>query len=67
MNDWDKVSAAFDFLEAVTPYLDEMASRGDYQAKTLHEQAVVILEEEHEAGCPATDGFGCRCGEEQAQ
>ena len=21
----------------------------------------------HKEGCPATDGFGCRCGEEQEQ
>ena len=48
MNDWDKVSAAFDFLEAVTPYLADMAERGDYQAKTLHEQAVAILEGEQD-------------------
>lgn len=48
MSDWDKVAEAFDFLEAVMPYLDEMASRGDYQAKTLHEQAVAILEGEQD-------------------
>ena len=46
MSDWDIVAAAFDFIEAVTPYLADMAERGDYQAKTLHEQAVAILEGE---------------------
>jgi hypothetical protein len=45
MSDWDKMAKAFDFIEAVIPYLDEMASRGDYQAKMLHEQAVAVLEE----------------------
>jgi hypothetical protein len=45
MSDWDKVSAAFDFIEAVTPYLKDMAERGDYQAKMLHEQAVAIEED----------------------
>lgn len=46
MSDWDRVSAAFDFLEAVIPYLADMAERGDYQAKTLHQQAVAALDEE---------------------
>ena len=48
MSDWDRVSAAFDFLEAVIPYLDEMASRGDYQARVLHQQAVAVLDEEED-------------------
>jgi hypothetical protein len=46
MSDWDKLAKAFDFIEAVIPYLDEMASRGDYQARTLHEQATAIEEEQ---------------------
>jgi|APGre2960657423_1045063.scaffolds.fasta_scaffold712910_1 hypothetical protein len=46
MSDWNKLSKAFDFIEAVIPYLDEMASRGDYQAKMLHEQATTIEDEE---------------------
>ena len=28
---------------------------------------IKLSEEEHEAGCPAIDGFGCRCGEEPDQ
>lgn len=46
MSDWDKVSAAFDFIEAVTPYLAEMAERGDYQAKALLGQALEINEDQ---------------------
>lgn len=42
----DKISAAFAFIEAVTPYLAEMAERGDYQAKALLEQAAAIEEEQ---------------------
>lgn len=61
--DEQQTSKVFDFIDAVKPYLSEMAERGDYQAKALLEQAEAIEEEPHEAGCPATDGFGCRCNE----
>lgn len=42
----EQTAEIFGFLILAIPYLDEMASRGDYQAKTLHEQAVGILDEE---------------------
>lgn len=48
VNYWERVALAFDFIEAVTPYLADMAQRGDYEAKTLHEQATTIEDKEEE-------------------
>jgi hypothetical protein len=48
MTDWEKVSAAFDMLEDLEPFLCDLAERGDYQAKTLHERVVSILDEEQD-------------------
>lgn len=45
---WKQVIEIFKFIKAVTPYLADMAERGDYQAKTLHEQAKAILDEHGE-------------------
>jgi hypothetical protein len=38
----------FAFIRAVTPYLDDMASRGDHAAMHLHVVAVGILAGEGE-------------------
>ena len=43
MSDWEKLSAAFDCLEAVTAYLNDIAKYGDYQAWALHEQVLSQL------------------------
>ena len=48
MTDWEKVSAAFDVLEDIEPFLCDLAERGDYQAKTLHERVIAILEEDQD-------------------
>jgi hypothetical protein len=45
---WKQVSEIFGFLKAAAKYLDEMAERGDYQAVTLHNRVVSILEEHDE-------------------
>lgn len=63
----EQTAEIFAFIQSVTPYLDDMAARGDHKAMHLHVAAVGILaehgEEPHEPPCPAADGFGCRCGE----
>jgi hypothetical protein len=48
MNDWDKVALAFDLLEELEPFLSDLAERGDFQARSLHERVVSILEEEQD-------------------
>jgi hypothetical protein len=48
MTDWEKVEQAFDMLEELEPFLCDLAERGDYKAKTLHERVLSILDEEEE-------------------
>jgi hypothetical protein len=48
MSDWEKIEQAFDMLEELEPFLSDLAERGDYQAKTLHERVVSILDEEQD-------------------
>ena len=48
MSDWEKVSAAFDLLEELEPFLCDLAERGDYQAKILHERVMAVLDEEQD-------------------
>lgn len=48
MSDWDKMAKAFNFIEAVIPYLNDMAERGDYRAWALHEQVIAVLDEHGE-------------------
>jgi hypothetical protein len=49
MSDWDKVSAAFDILEDLELFLCDLADRGDYQAKVLHERVMSVLNGEQPA------------------
>jgi hypothetical protein len=48
MSDWEKVELAFDLLEELEPFLSDLAERGDFQASTLHERVVSILDEEQD-------------------
>jgi hypothetical protein len=44
----DQLAELFEFIRAVTPYLDDMAARGDHTAMHLHVVAVGILAEHGE-------------------
>jgi hypothetical protein len=48
MSDWGKMAKAFDFIEAVTAYLNDIVKYGDYQAWALHEQVLSILDKEQD-------------------
>ena len=45
---WKQVAEIFEFIKAVTPYLDDMSARGDHKAMHLHVVAVGILAEHGE-------------------
>jgi hypothetical protein len=44
----DNISELFEFIRAVTPYLEDMGDRGDHEAMRLHVVAVGILAEHGE-------------------
>jgi hypothetical protein len=48
MSDWEKIGLAFDVLEDIEPFLCDLAERGDYQAKILHERVIAILDEDQD-------------------
>jgi hypothetical protein len=66
MSAWDRVGLAFDLLEnanVMQRFEDCIwveVDREMWEAfKSLEE------EEPHKPNCPATDGFGCRCDDEE--
>jgi len=44
----DNIAELFEFIRAVTPYLEDMSNRGDHEAMHLHVVAVGILAEHGE-------------------
>jgi hypothetical protein len=44
----DNIAELFEFIRAVTPYLEDMGNRGDHEAMHLHIVAVGLLAEHGE-------------------
>ena len=64
MSIWDKIGLAFNILEdaeVMEEFNDHLWVKVDREMW----EAFNKEEDEHKEGCPATDGFGCRCGEEE--